>query len=353
MRIITLLAVLPLVGIVTVLPATQPPPAHTETVIVITLDGVRWQEVFCGVDPAIATAAGMRPDMMLSASELMPNLHALAMMGATHGSPGTNPMLASGTPFSLPGYMEIFTGVRDVGCDANDCGPVTKRTFLDAARDRSMRDEDVAVFASWDRYERAVAAAPERIVISSGRHGGGASRDKLTGQVRAMTDVAALAGCEDVDLCGATGTPPGPPRCTATSRLESSTEDYRPDADTATIALAYFTTEHPLVLVVGLGDTDEYAHAGDYPSYLRAMREADGVIGTLRDAAPPYTSIIVTTDHGRGALGARGWRYHGGSDLASARVWMVASGGAVERTTDGGATHLAHVAPIIRTILAL
>lgn len=189
--------------------------------------------------------------------------------------------------------------------------------------------------------------------LGSGRHGGGASRDKLTGLARVMADATALAGCEDVDLCGATGIPQGPPRCTATPRLESSTEDYRPDADTAAIALAYFIAEHPLVLVVGLGDTDEYAHAGDYPSYLRAMREADGVIGTLRAAAPPYTSIIVTTDHGRGVLGARGWRYHGGSDLASARVWMVASGGAVERTADGGATHLAHVAAVIRAILAL
>lgn len=94
MRIITLLAVLPLVGIVTALPATQPPPDHTETVIIVTLDGVRWQEVFGGVDPALATAAGMGPDMMLSASELIPNLHALAKVGATHGSPGTTPIVA-------------------------------------------------------------------------------------------------------------------------------------------------------------------------------------------------------------------------------------------------------------------
>src|SRR5688572_33158031 len=51
-------------------------PAHADTVVVLVIDGIRWQEVFSGVDPRLARSHGIqgRP---ATAAELVPNLHLL------------------------------------------------------------------------------------------------------------------------------------------------------------------------------------------------------------------------------------------------------------------------------------
>src|SRR5438094_10293705 len=45
----------------------------TDPVVLVTIDGLRWQEVFTGIDPALAAGA-LRIE---TAAELMPHLHAL------------------------------------------------------------------------------------------------------------------------------------------------------------------------------------------------------------------------------------------------------------------------------------
>ena len=97
---------------------------------------------------------------------------------------------------------------------------------------------------------------------------------------------------------------------------------YRPDAQTADLAVAVLRAARPRVLAVGLGDTDEHAHLGDYAGYVDALRQADETVGRLVAAAselPGETLVVVTTDHGREAA----FRNHGAFAPESSRVFAV------------------------------
>ena len=67
----------------------------------------------------------------------------------------------------------------------------------------------------------------------------------------------------------------------------------------------------PRVLYIMLGEGDEWAHAGRYDLYLDATFRADRFIARIWDtlqSMPEYanqTTLLVTTDHGRGATTSR------------------------------------------------
>jgi hypothetical protein len=312
--------------------------ARTRNVVLVTIDGTRWQEIFRGVDPALAAEDDLTPDEVLSAERLLPNIHRrLIARGIAIGAPGVGaPITASGPAFvSLPGYLELLTG-RPSRCRANDCTAVTAPTLLDEIKARlSLRPGEVAAISSWDRIARAASADDSGVTVSAGRHGG-RSRDRLrsAGCARDLLDVAAESGST-----------PG-------------LGDYRADRYTARLALEYLRAERPRFLFVGLGDTDEHAHWHDYRGYLSALSFADRFLGelvTTLDSMGDYgaqTTVLVTADHGR----AYGFSGHGGDAPESGRVFLIAAGGAVPARGPIAALaerHLADVAPTIRALLDL
>ena len=288
--------------------------AHrTRQLILVTLDGVRGEEVFQGVDPMLAQAYGLAPSELVSGRSLMPRLHQRLIEGVVLGAPEVGePFQASGPEFvSLPGYLEIFTGQPALGCTSNRCPRPASPTFLEALRRREQLPiRAVASISSWERLELAVASDPTSITISAGRHGGG-TRDQLR-----------LDPCTGALLDRAAQSDPAP-----------GDRDYRPDRFTAALALGYLAGARPRLLDVGLGDADERGHAGDYRAYLEALRAADRFLGDLFDllaASGAYgdeTTVVVTTDHGRAAS----FTEHGSAAPESRRVWLFAVGGAVPR----------------------
>jgi arylsulfatase A-like enzyme len=80
-----------------------------------------------------------------------------------------------------------------------------------------------------------------------------------------------------------------------------------------------------------LGAGDEWAHAGRYDLYLDATARADRFIQRFWDtlqSLPEYkdrTTLLVTTDHGRGATTAD-WNDHGRKVPAAETTWMAALG---------------------------
>lgn len=278
-------------------------------VVLVTIDGARWQEVFLGTDPKRFTGKPRPP------RALMPNLYRLATeRGALVGSPGRGLIRASGPNFvSLPGYTEILTGRPPVHCQDNDCPPVDTPTVLDEAYAAGAR---VAAFASWEKLERAVSVAPGRFPISCGRDGD-----------------------PTIDPYPGHG-------------------DFRPDAITANLALRHLATQQPDVLYLALGEPDEYAHRDDYDGYVRALSFADAVVGQLfalldrMGERGEKTHVFVTADHGR----ASSFRHHGGWAPESARVWLFAAGpdiAARGRVPTPAEHRLADVAPTLRVVLGL
>jgi hypothetical protein len=283
-------------------------------VVLLTIDGVRWQEIFVGTD-------GVRSQKTMTAEQLTPNLHALAARGLALGTPGTLPFEASGPNFvSLPGYREIM-GAKP-GCLTNECGHVDEPTLLDELRASGLAPTEVAAIGSWERLERAASPNTEDLAVSFGRHAGG-SRDRLRVSPRAskLLDQAAHA-----DSWPGHG-------------------DYRPDSWTASLALEYARVIRPRFMWVGLGDTDEFAHKGDYEGYLGALRRADAFVVDLMRALGPDTLIVVTTDHGRAA----NFRDHGAFAPESRAVWLVAAGPGIEHAPEPH--RLAGVSSLIRAAL--
>ena len=90
-------------------------------------------------------------------------------------------------------------------------------------------------------------------------------------------------------------------------------------------------TSKPRVLYVMLGEGDEWAHAGRYDLYVDATRRADRFIErtwTLLQSLPEYkdrTTLLITTDHGRGATTAD-WSDHGRKVPSAENTWMAALG---------------------------
>ena len=282
----------------------------TSPVIVVTIDGVRWQEVFEGTDTALSHAP-FRPSRLL-----VPNLERLTReRGAAVGAPGRGFIRATGPSFvSLPGYTEIFTGRAPIGCQDNTCATLTTPTFLDEAHAAGAK---VAAFGSWEMLDRAISARPGSFPVSVGRGANESAIDPWPG-----------AG------------------------------NFRPDRFTAELALHHLATEQPDVLYVGLGEPDEYGHRDDYAGYLGALAYADAFVGRLLDTLDHMgprgtrTHVVVTADHGR----SRDFKGHGGAHPESARVWLVAAGPSIlarGRVVSSRERHLADIAPTLRMLMGL
>ena len=304
-------------------------------VILVVLDGVRWQEVFSGVDPVLA--ATHRAGPVVSARTLLPSLYAaLDTRGAAVGAPGHGVIAASGPNFvSLPGYTEIFGG----------------RSPADVSGQRVRRRERA------DHRGRRARSSRERL----GRRG-----DRFVGAHRTRRDADAVA---HRPLRGAAGR-----HGSAVSGGDPSTREvldrgaradprpghdaFRPDRYTAELALRYLEARRPAFLFVGLGEPDEYAHEDDYRGYLASLRAADDFFGRLFAALDGMgergrrSLVLVTADHGR----ARDYRDHGAGLPESARVWLLALGGPVRArgfVQGPFARRLADVAPTIRQVVGL
>jgi hypothetical protein len=278
-------------------------------VVLITIDGARWQDVFVGSNAAWSGAPALPPEV------LMPRLHALvASRGLALGAPldGCGTVHTAGaTNMSMPGYLEIFTG-HPSHCLDNACSPPTETVLDEAARYLHL---PVASVGSWSVLASAVTNARNGIYVAEGQ--GGAGADPYPGY-----------------------------------------GDYRPDAATAAAALDYYVQHTPVLMHVGLGDTDELGHRNDYPAYLSALASADALVGRFADgidamgAIGERTTVIVTPDHGRNS----DFTNHGTLRPESGRTFIAAFGARVPRRgiacADGDVT-LADIAPTIRVLIGL
>lgn len=269
--------------LIALLPA---PPAQAQAaagddrrLILVTMDGTRWQDLFRGPDAAlVADRRFTDPDLKetVEAAWMTGPDHGAALAPFLHGLPArggvlvgnrdrgecvavTNPMW-----FSYPGYNEILTGRPDPAITSNDKVPNRNVTFLEWLARRPGYVGKVVAVGNWDVFPYIINAQRSGLAVN-GAFGG-----------RYPTETLAMRA-----------------------------------------ALDALREQKPRVLYVGLGDTDEFAHEGSYDQYLFAMNRDDDFIAELWRAAqadPAYrgrTTLIVTTDHGRGAGTDASWTEHG------------------------------------------
>ncbi|HSO32955.1 MAG TPA: alkaline phosphatase family protein [Labilithrix sp.] len=301
-------------------------------VILVTLDGVRAEDVFDGASRSLRP--GVNVEGLTRPEAVMPRLHGLV---ATHGvalgreRPGCGSVrTASGANVSLPGYLEIFTG-RKTRCRDNGCAPTEHTTVLDEAADAGLA---VASIGSWNVLDHAVSRGTSAVFVEVGTHRWPGTRPLADARFERL-----VAAGERSDPHPGVGW-------------------YRPDALTMPIALQYLKDTQPAVMHIGLGDADEWGHRDDYAAYLQAIGRSDFFIGQLADTLDDMgevgarTTVIVTTDHGRNA----DFRHHGPDSDAAGRTFVMAFGARVP--VQGVAcpardVTLADIAPTIRGLVGL
>jgi hypothetical protein len=293
----------------------------TENVILITLDGARTQELFGGLDLDILkekTRRGKVEDSALykkywAATPEERRMKLLPFFWGTlmkeHGSVAGNRSLNSAVMttnkmwFSYPGYSEILTGqAHDDVINSNDKKRNPFPSVLEfAKRKLKLNKNQVALFGSWDVFNWI------------GEHEEGA--------------VTINAGHEPYELPGMSNS-----EIKVLSKLQnerlSPWDSVRFDYFTMRFAMEHLKTYQPRVMHIALGETDDWAHGGDYVHTLESFHRNDQQFRELWNylqSAPKYkgkTSIIITVDHGRGNT-IKDWTDHGEKVPEAQYIWMA------------------------------
>lgn len=296
----------------------QAQPNAAENVIVITLDGMRWQEVFSGMSGAllnekeggVRNAAAFEQRFGGTTNEqrrerLMPFLWSVvARHGQIFGDPsaGSDARVTNGLFFSYPGYNEMLTGSADPRITSNGRIYNTNVTVLEWLNGLPRFRGRVAAFGSWALLPWILNEPRSGIPSITGNS---LIRDADTDAARMVNELTA-----------------GLPQYWAESTF---------DAPTAVAAIEYLRRKRPRVLYVMFEETDEWAHGRRYDLYLDGAFRNDGFIKRLWDTAqslPEYkgrTALLITTDHGRGETGAN-WPSHGAKVAGADKIWMAVLG---------------------------
>jgi hypothetical protein len=326
--------------------------AQTENtkVVLITLDGLRWQELFTGADPLLIANTDFvndttelkenfwRDSPMERRQVLFPFLWShVAEKGQLHGNRNLNSRmdLTNTMWFSYPGYNEILTGkADDTRITSNDKFPNPNKTILEIANKDPKYAGKVAAFASWDVFPYIVNETRSGVPVNAGFEL--ADGDDLTEREKFLNQLQ-----------------PKVPSPWGTVRLDAFTHYY---------AVEHIKKTYPELIYVAYGETDDFAHDGEYAAYLNAAQNTDSLIKELWELTqndPFYkdnTLFLITTDHGRGTQPLDTWKGHGSSVNGAGQVWLIAFGKGVSAEGEVAKTEQLYsnqIAPTILKILGL
>ncbi len=298
--------------------------AEPETIVLlVTMDGMRWQEVFGGADESLMPAKdeGLRREFLRATPQarrevLLPFLWSvIAARGQVFGnqSIGSVARLKNGKKFSYPGYQELLAGFPDPRIDRNRKVPNPNASVLEWLNRRPGFAGRVAAFGTWDVLPYILNRERSGLHILAGSE---PIRDDPLSERQATIN----------DLLRDTIAPWG--------------EGNPFDSFAFHAAFDYLRRHHPRVLYLQFGETDEWAHQGDYRLYLRAAQLEDRMTRLLwecaQSIAPGRVSLVLTTDHGRGS--GDKWTIHGEEAEGAEDIWIAVIGANVAPMGERGPT---------------
>jgi len=323
----------------------------TRNVILVTLDGVRIQEIFAGLDETIAAHDEQQVYSEIAQQRqrfggatgvarreaLMPVFwRLLAPQGVVLGNPahGNHVKVKNEVLWSTPGYTELMTGRPRPEVVDNDNTRHAYRTALEVAREKLQLDySQVAEFGSWDGFKYA-AASRDNAFLMIGAY------DTLPPQL-STAEMDMLAGLR--------------------RQVMGLWEEGSDDTLTFRMALAYLEAHQPRVMWLALVNSDDWAHADRYDRYLWYLHLADSLLGELWNALQSMdqyrdkTSLIITTDHGRGQQGGD-WAEHEKTIPGSDDIWMAVIGPDtpdIGELTEEGTVYQGQVAATLLQLLGI
>ena len=293
---------------------------NAPNLIIITTDGFRWQEMFNGMDTSISNQSKFNHGDSLyivnkyggvnaedRQQKLMPflfaNNHAKSIR--INGNRYVNNKVDVENPhwFSYPGYSELLTGYVDPAINSNNYMSNPHSNLLAYINKQKAYQGKVIAFGAWDAFNRIL-------------------NEKVSGfpVINAFESVTQVLH---------------DPASKKMSELLA--DSYKPfkeveclDVFTHYQAMHYLKTKQPKAMFISYGETDEWAHHGNYSNYLDAAHQVDQWIADIwnwAQATPGYkdnTYILVTTDHGRGF--GNEWTSHGADVKGASSTWFAIIG---------------------------
>lgn len=291
----------------------------TKNVVLISIDGYRWQEIYKGVDAALLKNKKYRQQDSTDVykkfwaetenerrKKLMPFFwNVISKQGQLYGNRDLGSLVNVKNKywFSYPGRSETVTGYYDEKINSNSYPNNPNENVLEFLNRQKGYQGKVVTIAGWDAVSKIV------------------NRDR-----NHMLVINPYENAEGKNL-------------TEAQKLANEIQNYIPsyfgtsvrwDVGTYAIAKTYIAANHPKMVYIDFADPDDLAHAGQYDSYLDAAHYLDAMIGNLWTAmqADPFykdnTTFIICPDHGRG-LGDQ-WTSHGTSAEHSNETWLIAIG---------------------------
>ena len=294
-------------------------PQQTENVILITLDGLRWQELYGGADSLLINDSGYveNPEDLTSEfwdknpltrrQMLMPFFWStIAEEGQLYGNRKFNNKADCSNQmwFSYPGYNEILCGYADdenITSNSKINNPNT--TILEYLNKQPSYKNKVSAFGSWDVFPYIINEERSGIQVNAGFK-------KAAGN---LTEIEQFLNKIQDEIRGPWGG----------VRLDVFTHHY---------AMEELKKNKPKIVYISYGETDDYAHDGHYDQYLKSARQTDAYIQELweyvqsEEQYKDKTTLIITTDHGRGTKPKDTWRHHGIKIEGGGEIWIAILG---------------------------
>lgn len=203
--------------------------------------------------------------------------------------------------FSYPGYNEILTGFADdVNITSNDKFNNPNRNVLEFIQSQKGFRGRVAAFTSWEAFPFIINSDRNKIAVNSGVV---RAKGKLSDQEKLLNDISFQL-----------------PNDEGQTRLDGLTFQY---------AFEHLKLNHPHLLFISFDETDHYAHEGEYDRYLKSARYTDDMIRSMWEwiqSVPDYkdkTTLVITTDHGRGNNRDEDWKHHGSKMPEADQIWFA------------------------------
>lgn len=288
----------------------------TENLIVIGWDGVRWQEVFTGVDSAIMNdrtytkrSSAMRSELWdndpaIRRRKLLPFFwDTISVRGQLYGNRllGNKVDVANRWHVTLAGFTETLIGFADSAVNGNHSVPEKNTNVLEFINNRPAYKGKVAVFATSKLYDNILNVKRSGLMIN--------------------------CDSEEVAKPGAAFQ-----LLNQEQRLSPQIFGERLDLVTYFQAREYLKEYHPRVLYINFSEPDNYAHVGSYDWYISTVQGQERLIADLWNyiqSIPQYkdkTTLLISNDHGRGDKIKRQWTDHGPGIADSKEIFVLAMG---------------------------
>ncbi len=299
--------------------AAADPSRKTENVVVVTLDGFRYQELFAGADDSLLNEpfGGVRDVERIrtlylrkTAEErrevLLPFVWGVvAKQGQLFGdrSCGAAAKCLNGLKFSYPGYNELFCGFGGERIRSNSKTNNPNLSVFEFLHQQPAYRERVAVFCTWGVFPYIFRSSANGLKV----HAGWTPIDEPELTERQQAANARM------------------------TRLPRYWPDNTFDLVTIEAVREHLRRHKPRVLYIGLGETDEWAHGRRYDLYLDAAHNADRFLAELWTSLQGLseyrdrTTLLITTDHGRGPT-RHDWTDHGEKVPDAEHIWIAALG---------------------------